>query len=268
MAKYSYPTQLNIGTLSEETLGLVVGLETSAVVWTALENAFAQSSQAREFQLEEELSLLQKGNMSLSDHSSKFKRLCDDLVAIGKPTRDEKKVFYILKGLGQRYESFTTSMLKPPIPSYANLIPLLPNLKKAITLRPSNIHKLNFAFSVRYVENLVMVPLNVGTFNHAFQVNDIPQALANMTFEDEQSLDWITDTSATAHIYYGRSRQAKFWHSGLRKEALYVLNNWQKALFSTRFKTTSDAIWRKHFGHPQSLVIHFLSSKGLVTIDG
>lgn len=81
-----------------------------------------------------------------------------------------------------------------------------PSLKKAITLRPSNIHKLNYALSVRYVENLVMVPLNVGTFNHAFQVNDIPQALADMTFEDGQSLDGITDTSATAHIYYGRSR--------------------------------------------------------------
>ena len=37
-----------------------------------------------------------------------------------------------------------------------------PSLKKAITLRPSNIHKLNYALSVRYVENLVTVPLNVG----------------------------------------------------------------------------------------------------------
>ena len=114
-----------IGTLSDQTLGLVVRLETCAVVWTALEKAFAQSSQAREFQLEEEISLLQKGNMSLNNHSSKFKRLCGDLVAIGKPTGDEKKVFYMLKGLGQRYERFTTSMLKPPIPSNANLIPLL-----------------------------------------------------------------------------------------------------------------------------------------------
>lgn len=86
-----------IGTLFEETLALVVGLETSAVVWSALENAFAKSSQAREFQLKEELSLLQKGDMSLNDHFSEFKRLCDDLVTINKPTRDEKKVFCLLK---------------------------------------------------------------------------------------------------------------------------------------------------------------------------
>lgn len=113
------------GTLSEEILGHAVGLETSAAVWKALENAFAQSSQAREFQLEAEISLLQKGDMSLTHYLSKFKRLCDDLVAIGKPISDEKKVFCLLKGLGPNYDSFTTSMLKPPIPSYTDLIPLL-----------------------------------------------------------------------------------------------------------------------------------------------
>ena len=105
-------------------MGLVVGLETSTAVWSALKNAFAQSSQARKFQLEAELSLLQKGDMSLNDYLSKFKRLCNDLVAIGKPIGDEKNVFCMLKVLGQRYENFT-SMLKLPIPSYENLIPLL-----------------------------------------------------------------------------------------------------------------------------------------------
>ena len=46
------------------------------------------------------------------------------------------------------------------------------------------------------------------------------------------------------------------------------MNNWHKALFSARFRTTFDAIWHKCFAHPQSLVVHFLSNKGLVTIDG
>ncbi|KAA8542406.1 hypothetical protein F0562_023459 [Nyssa sinensis] len=120
-------------------LGLVVGLETSAAVWRALENAFVKSSQPREFQLETELSLLQKGDMSLNEYLTKFKRLCDDLVAIGKPIGDEKKVFFLLKGLGPRYESFTTSMLKPPIPSYTDQIPLLQGheaIKMAHSLSP------------------------------------------------------------------------------------------------------------------------------------
>ncbi|KAK2982256.1 hypothetical protein RJ640_016386 [Escallonia rubra] len=38
-------------TLSEEALGVVVGLKTSANVWKALRDAFSQNSQAREFEL-------------------------------------------------------------------------------------------------------------------------------------------------------------------------------------------------------------------------
>ena len=40
-----------IGTLSEETLGLVVGLDTANAVWEALKNAYAEDSQEREFTL-------------------------------------------------------------------------------------------------------------------------------------------------------------------------------------------------------------------------
>lgn len=37
--------------LSPEALGLIIGLETSKNVWDALKNAYAQSSQKREFTL-------------------------------------------------------------------------------------------------------------------------------------------------------------------------------------------------------------------------
>ena len=40
-----------IGTLTEETLGLVIGLESSHSVWHALKEAYAQDSQEREFTL-------------------------------------------------------------------------------------------------------------------------------------------------------------------------------------------------------------------------
>lgn len=38
---------------------------------------------------------------------------------------DRSKVFWLLSGLGPQYESFATTMLKPPVPFYADLIPLL-----------------------------------------------------------------------------------------------------------------------------------------------
>lgn len=40
-----------IGTLSEEALGLVIGLDTSLAVWNSLKEAYAQDSQEREFTL-------------------------------------------------------------------------------------------------------------------------------------------------------------------------------------------------------------------------
>ncbi|KAK2991574.1 hypothetical protein RJ640_013834 [Escallonia rubra] len=112
------------GTLSEEALGVVVGLKTSADVWKALGDAFSQNSQAREFELLAQLQV-KKGNASLSDHLRDFKKTCDQLNAIGKPVTDQNKVFWLLSGLGPKYESFATTMLKPPVPSYADLIPLL-----------------------------------------------------------------------------------------------------------------------------------------------
>lgn len=54
-----------------------------------------------------------------------FKSICDQFNAIGKPVPDQSKVFWILSGLGPKYESFATTMPKPQVPSYVDLIPLL-----------------------------------------------------------------------------------------------------------------------------------------------
>uniref|UniRef100_A0A5K0V2P8 Uncharacterized protein n=1 Tax=Nymphaea colorata TaxID=210225 RepID=A0A5K0V2P8_9MAGN len=61
----------------------------------------------------------------MADYIRIFKSTCDELQAIGKPMNDHTKVFLPLNGLGPEYESFITSMLKPPIPSYKEVVPLL-----------------------------------------------------------------------------------------------------------------------------------------------
>ncbi|KAF7142376.1 hypothetical protein RHSIM_Rhsim05G0026100 [Rhododendron simsii] len=114
------------GTLSEEVLGLVVGLETSAEVWSALLESFAQASQEREFYLNQKLQFhSRKDCKSMADYIRIFKEICDDLAAIGQPIHERQKVFGLLKGLGTGYESFITTMMKPPIPTYKELVPLL-----------------------------------------------------------------------------------------------------------------------------------------------
>ncbi|KAI9181727.1 hypothetical protein LWI28_017918 [Acer negundo] len=111
--------------MSEEALGTVVGLTNSFEVWTALTNAYSQDSQAREFELNLKLQEKKKESTSLIDYIRECKLTCDQLNAIGRPVLDQNKVFCLLSGLGPQYESFTTAMLKPHIPSYNDLIPLL-----------------------------------------------------------------------------------------------------------------------------------------------
>ncbi|KHN39729.1 hypothetical protein glysoja_044829, partial [Glycine soja] len=112
-----------IGTLFEEALRLVVGLDTTHAIWTALKDSYAEDSQEYEFTLHQQITYLRKeDDQSIGEHIRTFQGLCDNLAAIGKPVPDKEKVFYLLTSLGHEYETFTKTMLKPPRPSYSELI--------------------------------------------------------------------------------------------------------------------------------------------------
>ncbi|KAL5739496.1 hypothetical protein ACOSQ2_028676 [Xanthoceras sorbifolium] len=118
-----------IKTCSEKAIGLVIGLNTTLAVWEALKDAYAHDSQEREFTLRQQLTYLRKDDhKTIGDHICIFKGLCDNLTTIGKPTPDKEKVFCLLTSLGPQYETFTTTMLKPPRPTYSKLISQLQNL--------------------------------------------------------------------------------------------------------------------------------------------
>ena len=91
-----------------------------------MKEAYAQDSQEREFTLRQQLTYLKKEpGQSLAEHLKKFKSICDSLAAIGNPIPDKTKVYSLLANLGPKYESFTTTMLKPPMSSYSETISLL-----------------------------------------------------------------------------------------------------------------------------------------------
>ncbi|KAK2981980.1 hypothetical protein RJ640_007572 [Escallonia rubra] len=71
------------------------------------------------------MTMLHKGTYSINEYIGKFKSICDNLTAIGKTVPDKNKVFWLLHGLGHGYENFVTTMLKPPVPSYNDIVPLL-----------------------------------------------------------------------------------------------------------------------------------------------
>ncbi|KAF3772532.1 hypothetical protein EJ110_NYTH57686, partial [Nymphaea thermarum] len=109
------------GTLAEEVMGTIIGLQTSKEVWNTLMTHFSHKCQEREHLLMQKLQTYKKRSLAISDYICGFKKICDELAAIGKPIEDHSKVFWLLSGLGQEYESFTTTMMKPPTPSYIDV---------------------------------------------------------------------------------------------------------------------------------------------------
>ena len=62
---------------------------------------------------------------TLAVYLRRFKAVCDDLAAIGKPVTDQKQSWWLLNGLGKEYAMFTTTMLRPPVLSYSEIVTLL-----------------------------------------------------------------------------------------------------------------------------------------------
>ena len=88
-----------VGSLIEEVLGIVVGLETLSHVWKAFADYFAQSIKYREFYLIQKLHLHNRDNFkTISDYFQEFKEICDGLVGIGFPIDNQQKVLIYSKG--------------------------------------------------------------------------------------------------------------------------------------------------------------------------
>uniref|UniRef100_A0A2N9EXT0 Uncharacterized protein n=1 Tax=Fagus sylvatica TaxID=28930 RepID=A0A2N9EXT0_FAGSY len=219
-------------TISEEALGTVVGLTTSLDVWKALSNTYSQDSQAREFELLLKLQEKKKDMVPLNDFIRNFKLTCDQLNAIGKPVPDQKKVFWLLNGLGSRYESFSTTMLKPPVPSYLDLIPLLhshelrnksflidqPNPavafvgqrfnsnkgpQSSFNSRGKGFHQSGSRPPIYPTEcsaTIFLQKSNSVRFDNSYQDDHVPQALAALHLNSPVAGEWVPDTGATAHI--------------------------------------------------------------------
>lgn len=99
-----------------------------------MKEAYAQDSQEREFTLRQQLTYLRNDpNQSMSEHLRKFKGICDSLAAIGNPVHDKTKVYSLFANLGPKYESFTTTMLKPPMTCYTEVVSLLQGFEQRNT---------------------------------------------------------------------------------------------------------------------------------------
>jgi hypothetical protein len=96
--------------LTPAVLGHVQLLKTSAQVWEALDRTFASRSKARIVQLRTALVKPKKRDTSMSAYYQHTKKIADTMATIGNPLSDDEVVSYILAGLGEDHENFTTSM--------------------------------------------------------------------------------------------------------------------------------------------------------------
>ncbi|RVW68246.1 Retrovirus-related Pol polyprotein from transposon RE1 [Vitis vinifera] len=78
--------------LTEESMGEILGLSHAHEALTTLEASFSHKSKTRELQLKDELQLMQRGLKSIAEFSRLFKGLYDQLTAIGRPIDNLDKV--------------------------------------------------------------------------------------------------------------------------------------------------------------------------------
>jgi hypothetical protein len=96
--------------LTPPVLGHVQLLKTSAQVWEALDRTFASRSKARIVQLRTALVRPKKRDVTMSTYFQNIKKIADTMATIGNPLGDDEIVSYILAGLAEDHENFTTSM--------------------------------------------------------------------------------------------------------------------------------------------------------------
>lgn len=114
---------LLLSSLTEESMGEVLGCSSAQVVWTSLASAYSQSSKSRELRMKDDLQLMKRGTMSVSEYGQKFKSLCEQLTAIGRPVDETDKSNWFLRGLGPAFTSFSAArMATSPLPSVGDLL--------------------------------------------------------------------------------------------------------------------------------------------------
>ncbi|GAV58358.1 UBN2_2 domain-containing protein, partial [Cephalotus follicularis] len=143
---------------------------TSQNLWEVFTKAFSQASEAREFELHSKMQYYLKTNtMTITEHLNGFKSILDQLQSIEKPVSDQRKVFLLLTNLGPAYEAFVMTMLRPPVPSHSDFIPLLQSHELRNKTFRSDVPNQNMAFFTNTSQkNQKKRSNNNNSFNNSF----------------------------------------------------------------------------------------------------
>jgi len=89
-----------LASTSPKITPLVATAKTSQQAWQKLHTLYVSRSRTRVMQLKEELTLIQRGNRTITDYLHTVKTLADEIAIIDQPLSDDDLTLHILHGLG------------------------------------------------------------------------------------------------------------------------------------------------------------------------
>ncbi|KAK1611569.1 hypothetical protein QYE76_035242 [Lolium multiflorum] len=104
-----------LNSLSPEVLAHTIGVESTAEVWTIINNICGSRSRSRINQLRGALSSTKKLELSASVFFAKMKGFASELAAAGKPVPEDEMIGYIVGGLDGSYNDVAASRGSPPL---------------------------------------------------------------------------------------------------------------------------------------------------------
>ncbi|XP_062118382.1 uncharacterized protein LOC133832001 [Humulus lupulus] len=90
--------------MSEAILGFLAQYTSLNSAWRALEKRFSNQSKARILQIKSQLSIIQKGNLSIFDYFDKVKILANSLSIAGCPLEENDLVMHLMNDLGPEFD--------------------------------------------------------------------------------------------------------------------------------------------------------------------
>jgi hypothetical protein len=111
-----------LNVLSPDVLAHVVGLDSSAAVWAALNAHVSGQSKTRIQQLRSAFNDTRKGDMFAEKYVAKMKCIAAELAAMGKSLDDDELVYYVLQGLGSQNNNLRIAVNANPNTTLAELL--------------------------------------------------------------------------------------------------------------------------------------------------
>ena len=96
------------GSLTEEALRSVYGLQSAQEVWFSLGKKYNRISATRKLDLQRKLQGMSKNQKYMADYLGDVKSICDQLDSIGFPITEQEMIYGALSGLGREYEFICT----------------------------------------------------------------------------------------------------------------------------------------------------------------